>query len=195
LRRRNYHSELINRIATHNDRIAFEILFDLYYKKLLNVAVYYLGANDYADDVVSEVFVKFLSLGSKMKQIQNPEQYFFVATKNQALNYNNKNKKYALNDNQVQLTFSVTENTPEDLMIHKEIVELIKNTVEHFPIKRKIIFQMVREENLTYQEVADQMEISIKAVEKHMHLAIQTFRNNLNNYLKSPALESSSGFK
>lgn len=177
-----YRLELINRIAERNDKHDFNILFDLYYGKLLKVATFFLNSDDYAEDIVSEVFVKFLNLGPKIKQINNPDQYFFIATKNQALSYLKKRKKDHLAINHHQINVSLFTSSPENQMIQKELAQVIESTIQNFPIKRKIIFEMIKDENMSYKEVAQHLDLSIKAIEKHMFLSLKALRASLDQY-------------
>ena len=178
---KKYYRELCQRIASQEDKAAFDLLYNSYHPRLLKVAAYFLGSYTYADDVVSEVFIKFLALGKRMNKIKDPDNYFFVATKNQALTYQQKLHSKFSND-EPQLRISVSNINPENTLIEKEILEIIENTIQKFPTKRKIIFEMIKEENMSYKEVAQNLDLSIKAVEKQMTNAMKALRQALSNY-------------
>ncbi len=178
---KHYYLELCRRIAFKEDKTAFDLLFESYYPKLLKVAAYFLGSYTYADDVVSEVFVKFLAQDEKIAKIKDPDHYFFIATKNQALTYLKKAQE-RWSDAETRLKLTVSNINPENTLIEKEIQEIIEKTIDKFPTKRKIIFEMIKEENLSYKEVAQNLDLSVKAVEKQMNLAMKALRKELTNY-------------
>ena len=169
------------------DKAAFEMIFDAYYSKLLKAAAFFLGAYTYADDVVSEVFMKFLNQGKKITKIKNPDNFFFIATKNQALSYQKKLQRQ-LTDQDSQLRVTVSNINPESKLIEKEILQIIENTITQFPAKRKIIFEMIKEENMSYKEVANKLDLSVKGVEKQMSLAMKSLREALKKYYKDDNL-------
>lgn len=178
---KHYYLELCRRIAFKEDKAAFDLLFESYYPKLIKVAAYFLGSYTYADDVVSEVFVKFLNQGEKIAGIKDPENYFFVATKNHALTYlKQQHEKWTNPETKLKLT--VSNINPENTLIEKEIQEIIEKTIDQFPTKRKIIFEMIKEENMSYKEVAQNLDLTVKAVEKQMNLAMKELRLKLNSY-------------
>ncbi len=176
-----HYYQLCKRII-RNDKAAFDIIFDAYYQKLLKAAAFYLGAYTYADDVVSEVFMKFLDQGKKIANIKNPDNYFFIATKNQALSYQKKLQDKFIDKPDLRVT--VSNINPETTMIEKEILEIIESEIDQFPTKRKIIFEMIKEENLSYKQVAENLDLSVKGVEKQMSLAMKSLREALNRYYK-----------
>lgn len=76
--------------------------------------------------------------------------------------------------------FFRTETTPEDDLISKEAVSEINEAINDLPEKIKIVFKLIREDNLKYKEVAEILGISVKTVESHMTTAVRKLRETLN---------------
>ena len=127
-----------------------------------------------------------------MIKIKDPDNYFFQATKNQALTYLKKSYRDSEIASIAQTKICVHEINPEDFMVQQEMIDVINRTIDLFPTKRKIIFEMIREENMPYKEVADHFNISVKAVEKHMHQAMKDLRESLRKYLSETPKDLSS---
>lgn len=59
----------------------------------------------------------------------------------------------------------------------------INEAVQSLPDQCRRVFQLSRFENLTYNEIAEQLEISVKTIENHMGKALRTMRQQLKDYL------------
>lgn len=55
--------------------------------------------------------------------------------------------------------------------------------MQTLPEQCRLVFQLSRFEELKYQEIADQLQISIKTVENHMGKALKLMREQLKDYL------------
>jgi RNA polymerase sigma-70 factor (ECF subfamily) len=55
--------------------------------------------------------------------------------------------------------------------------------MEALPEQCRLVFKLSRFEELRYQEIADQLSISIKTVENHMGKALKIMREQLKDYL------------
>ena len=69
-----------------------------------------------------------------------------------------------------------------------ETEQQILQAIDALPPKTKLVFSMSRFEELSYKEIADRLDISLKSVEKHMGIALQRLRENLKEYLVGLAL-------
>jgi RNA polymerase sigma-70 factor (ECF subfamily) len=68
-------------------------------------------------------------------------------------------------------------------LLHNELETLAKNAIEQLPPQCQMVFKLSRFENLTYAEIAMQMQISVKTVENHMIKALKVLREKLKEYL------------
>jgi RNA polymerase sigma-70 factor (ECF subfamily) len=82
--------------------------------------------------------------------------------------------KYRLN-----FSFKLESNDTEEQLNYQELKENYEKALAVMPEKRRVVFLMSRMESLTYQEISERLEVSVKAVEKRMNLAIQELRNIL----------------
>jgi RNA polymerase sigma-70 factor (ECF subfamily) len=68
-------------------------------------------------------------------------------------------------------------------MIASELENDIQKAISELPPQCRTIFQMSRFEQLKYQQIADQLNISIKTVENQMGKALKVLRLKLVEYL------------
>jgi len=69
-----------------------------------------------------------------------------------------------------------TGRSPEDMAVFKELKETYKRVLAAMPEKQRVVFLMSRMDELKYHEIAQRLNISIKAVEKRMTKALAEFR-------------------
>ena len=73
------------------------------------------------------------------------------------------------------------EQSPQYALEEKEFKEQLENIIASMPEKQRDVFLMNRIDELTYKEIADRLELSVKAVEKRMHGALSFLRDKVNH--------------
>lgn len=74
---------------------------------------------------------------------------------------------------------SVNNHSPEKQLQYKELKDTYESALANLSEKQRVVFLMSRNEGLKYQEIADRLELSVKAVEKRMSHALSYLRNAL----------------
>ena len=179
--------ELIGRIIKDDDEQAFSMLFHRIYTRLIKFAIYYVRNYQTAEDVVSDVFINFLKKKKDFGSIENVEAFFYTSVRNQSLKYLRKNKyKITLISGASQEDYEIAfTSRPDQDLLDKELLGIISKAVSSLPIQRRVIFEMVKYDQLKYKEVAKILSISQKTVEKHMSLALKIIREVVQDYLES----------
>jgi RNA polymerase sigma-70 factor (family 1) len=165
---------LQNRIALFDDQVAYKELFTEFYSYLNRFAVSYVKSKQIAEEIVSDVFIKVWQKRKDIDKISELRVYLYIATRNTALNYLEKQKKsdtYSIED--FPTAFKSVYYNPEQLMITAEMMINIQRAIDHLPPKCKLIFKLVKEDGLKYKEVAEIMGISDKTVENQLAIALQ----------------------
>jgi len=176
---------ILSRIARHDDEKALKELFDLFYGKLIEVSKFYVNDHFSAQDVVSVVFIKLWNSRADLEKIQNINSYLFVMTKRQSLNYIRDNKKrdfYPLEEWDTQ--GFVELRSPEKQLLSKEFIEILNTAIQDLPSKCRLVYSLVKDEGMKYQEVAELLDISIKTVEMHVGKALKRIKIAFDDYQK-----------
>lgn len=160
-------------------------------RSLHDFACSILKSSEDAEEVVSDFFIVLWQRRALLRTIENPRLYFFIGVKNTALNKLATKKKDVrpLADNWQTTLTSVFFN-PEELLLSTEVVKKIMAAVNDLPPKCKIIFKLIKEENLKYAEVAKLLDISVKTVEAQMAIALRRIKNHSEFKNEFPELHS-----
>ncbi|NML38673.1 sigma-70 family RNA polymerase sigma factor [Chitinophaga sp. G-6-1-13] len=168
--------ELVHLMAA-DDHAAFTEIYNRYWKRLYVLAYDRLHSRELAEDVVQDVFT---GLWQRRSQSVIRSLPAYLATAN----------RYAVFA-QLSKTARVTtvETLPESLQaVTDETAQLhfLQQSMEHqlkqLPEKCRLVFNYSRNAGLTNREIADQLQISEKAVEKHITKALQRLRIQFRNY-------------
>jgi len=83
-----------------------------------------------------------------------------------------------------EISFELEESGPEEDLQFKELQDNYEKVLTKMPEKQRTVFLMSRMEGLTYQEIADRLSLSVKAIEKRMTAALALLRKELKSYEK-----------
>lgn len=176
----------LKEISQSESSDSFRKLYNHYYNKLFRQALFYLNNNpDYAQEVVSDVFVALWQSRKILDTITNPDSYLFIALKHAAARYvekNFKDKTELLTEN-LPDTDSRTENDSDFDLVDTELQNKYKEALDKLPPRCAEVFRLVREERKKYSEVANILGISTKTVENQMNKAIKMLYEELKENL------------
>ncbi len=129
-----------------------------------------------AEDLMQDAFIK---LWDNCKNV-NPSKaksYLMSTANNMFLNQVNHEKVVRKYKNKP--VRDRTTETPEYLMIEEEFLDKIRRTIASLPDKEREVFKLSRFEKMKYAAIAEQLNISIKTVEKRMHNALIIMRKEI----------------
>lgn len=162
------------------DHDSYETLFRLYYAKFVKFADSIIKDRQAAQDLVQEAFIKVWQNREKLDENLSIENYIYVIVKRLVLNYIRDCKEAESIDNE---SAGQIRNNPSDsqdlLLIANETRFRIQNIVENMPAQRKKVFIMSRYRHLSNKEIAEELNITVKAVERHITLALADLRKNI----------------
>ena len=168
--------ELVHRIQFLDDESAFNQLYKLNVVKLYQFAFSFVKEKEIAEEIVNDVFLKVWVDRKKLDTVRNLAVYLYVAVKNASLNYLNRisSKRISfMSAYEQSFELFVVEPNPEQLLIGKEMKISIEQAVNQLPPRCRVIFKMLKEDNLSANEVAQILDISNKTVFAQLSIAIK----------------------
>jgi RNA polymerase sigma-70 factor (ECF subfamily) len=164
---------------------AFDAFFEYYYPKLIQFALVYVNSIPQAEDVVADVLTNILIHRKRVFALEYFEAYLYTSVKNKALSSLKKNHRtvYKPPDFEEIIPKFKSVADPYELLVEKELRTCVHGIIQNLPPKRKMVYGLIREQNFTYRQVADLMEISERTVEVHLKLAIKALREGVEKYL------------
>lgn len=151
-----------------------KLIFNSHFKSLRNFLVFRFKNADFADDIAQNAFVK---LWENCKILKNEQAKSFLFTTAIRLSLNEIKHQKIVSNYEINFTsHSSTKETPQFLLEENEFKIKLEKAINNLPEKQREVFLMHRYENQSYKEIASLLDLSVKAVEKRMHLALLTLR-------------------
>jgi RNA polymerase sigma-70 factor (ECF subfamily) len=186
-----YHiKELFNDIANGDER-SFATVFDLYKKRVFSLALKMLKSETEAEEIVQEVFLSIWQAKARLGTINDPEAYLFTITYNIIYSFLKKASRNRQLLNFIIEHLSQIQNTTDDTISGNETRKLIKEAIYSLPLQQRTVYQLSKQEGLSYDEIATGMKISRNTVRNHLAEAmkrIRTFLKKTNMLLALVAL-------
>ncbi len=158
-------------------------LFQLHYAELCAFARVILKDPDIAEDIVQDVFIKLWAKRAEIRFSPAIRAYLFTATKHACLNHIDKRQRRSeLLNIYLEGMTAYAENV--DAHIHyQDLQQKVAGAIDDLPPRCKEVFVLSRSHFKSHQEIADELGISIKAVEQHIGKALKSLRVSLKDYL------------
>ena len=168
------------KLLQHSDELAFAEIYNRYWKPLYISAHNILQAKEGAQDAVQEVFTS-LWKRRNIVQIQTLQSYLYQAIRFQVL----KAIRAEKTDNNFfnRLAQVSKDILTEDPLLFKELEALYQQLIRSLPPDEQEIFSLHRDAGLTYKQIAEEKNISVKTVEKKMSHALKEIRYGLDDAL------------
>lgn len=187
------HINLFRSLAD-GDENAFGKLYKLYFPRLYSFALKIIQDSALAKDVVQNVFISLWESRNTFRY-DHPEAFLYKMVRNASLNYirhvkvvdNLKIKAKAQFLGEELYHIDMVGNQPY-VLIEKELQEKVVEVMDILPEKCKAVFLLSRIDGLKNHEIADQLGISIKTVEKHISKALSIFREKFADDLVMPLI-------
>jgi RNA polymerase sigma-70 factor (family 1) len=161
------------------NEFVFSNLFKSHVKQLRNFLLYKFGNSNHADDMMQEAFIK-LWQNCKDVPLEKAKSYLYTIASNSSLNI--------IAHEKVKLTYQKnfsgldkTTQSPEFILEEKQFKDKLLKAIDSLNETQRIAFLMHRIDGKKYKEIAEELNISVKAVEKRIHLALIELRKYIDN--------------
>jgi RNA polymerase sigma-70 factor (ECF subfamily) len=174
---------LLSEFQKGNDQ-ALSYIMDHYHKPLCFYA--YSLSNDYdgAKDIVQNIIINLWERRKALPKIKSFKSYLYKSVYNEFLNQIRTSSRMMVFEKEY---FEALKDFVDD---HdesktKQQIALLHNEIEKLSPKCKETFLLCKREGLTYVEIADHLNISIKTVENHMIKAFSILRKKMKEKMNS----------
>lgn len=183
------HLQVFKRVA-ENDVQAYEMLFNEYYHFLCSFAYGHVKERHTAEEIVEDFFVDFWKNRQKLVITTSVRSYFITAVHNRCLNYIQREKSKFVSAHDISNLIDnegivgdklITIQAPS--LLTKELEGILKKAIDNLPENCKKVFLLSRTKDLSYDEIATKMNISVNTVKTQMKIALSKLREDLKDYL------------
>lgn len=154
---------------------AFRLIYQHFFQRLHAFSLGITRSHLQSEEVVSDVFVQLWLRRKEAASINDLNVYLYKAVKNRSLSALSHRAQDLVTAPFDLLPVSVQplEHSAEHSIISKELLLQLQKAIDSLPPRCKMVFKLVREDGLSYKEVAAILNLSVKTVDAQMGIAIR----------------------
>jgi RNA polymerase sigma factor (sigma-70 family) len=163
-----------------------ENLYHSYRASLLKYLVGMLpGGRQDALEILHETYVRLLQHDDLERLRENPRAYIFTIATNLVTDWlrRRNSRRQDLHDSFDEFEFPSDEMTPTRALNWEQSLAQLKAALMQLPVQTRQIFLLSRFDELTYPEIAQNLNISTRTVERHMSAAFTALQHSLEDFL------------
>jgi len=170
----NYTDAQLLELLAHDDRAAFDAIYDRYWEVMYQGAYRRLRNKQQCREIIQDVFVDLWLRRGKV-DINNIKAYLLTAVRFQIYKLAPKEKAaHAFLEPHETMAASLCG--AEANLIEKEFMRFVRSWLEVLPQKRRKVFLMHIDDNLSTKEIAELLCVSQKTVQNQLGTAMQSLR-------------------
>ena len=176
-------------IASNRQIDAFKEIFYKFHGRLVLFANKFTGDMQVSQDLVQDAFLKLWEKSESLSSVESPKAYLFTAVRNNCYNHlRHMNIKKATDDllvhkiNDLENSLYFDPDDPLKSLLETEITDKIEEIIGLMPEKCRQVYRLSRQEYKKNSQIAEEMGISVKMVEKYVSKALLLLRKGLLEY-------------
>lgn len=175
-----YDIKILLRHIAEDEEQAFRAVFDHYKVPFHATAFKMTRSADIAEEIVQEVFVTLWIKRKLIAVAKKPENYVFTILHNCIYSHFRKLVLERQLKSKIAQMDEKSENPVETLLLEKENRTILEKIINQLPPQQKVIYRLAKQEGVSREDIAKQLNISPNTVRNHLATAV----DHLRTYLK-----------
>lgn len=162
----------------------FEQFYAANFPRVKNFARLLTKSEEDAEDIAQNIFLKLWTRPELWQEQENMTSYLYTVTRNEIFNlFKHQKVEHEYEDKMIKAQL-IGELCDEDTSLlenlyYKEVLLLIKMSLNQLPPRRRQVFEMSRFEGLSHKEIAEKLQIPLRTVEDHIYKTLTELRKVL----------------
>jgi len=184
-----YDVALMMRVKETGDTAAFEEIVERHQHAVVGTVAKMLGGMAGAEDIAQEVFIRLWKCSKRYERKAKFTTFLFTITRNLVFNESRKRSKrktYSMEEREEQSHMQVADDpvsSPDNSMLQAEMRKAVDKAIQDLPEKQRMAVVLRRYEQLSYEEIADVLDLTVSAVKSQLFRARATLRDALQHYM------------
>ncbi|SDD77741.1 RNA polymerase sigma-70 factor, ECF subfamily [Mucilaginibacter pineti] len=171
---------LIQKCREGNSK-AFDQLFFRYFSRLYKYTIHHTGNEQLAEELVMDLMLWIWNKKETIEVKGDLSSYLFKAIKNAIYNHFRKIELDTIPIDLIIVDPPAYDNI-DDQIAARELEEEYQLSLTMLTPQRRKVFELSREQDMTYAEIAGHLNLSVKTVEAHVSASLQFMRKRFKNY-------------
>jgi len=156
---------------------AFDKVYNHYLHSIYSFVIKFVKSPELTKDLTQEIFIRIWENRSRLSKVKSFRAYLFVTARNHVLNFLREASSSNVILTEIINSYASPQGANE--MISKEYEQWLHNVLESMSPQMRAAFKLCREQNKSYDEVADLLQITKNTVKKHMVRSMRVIKGRL----------------
>ena len=173
--------------ARQGDERAYGALLEKYERAVFSICLRMVRNRDLAADLAQESFIKVFSMLERYNPAYAFSSWLFKITSNLCIAHLRRRRveTYAMDDpidgekGEIQRQYESPDPNPHEQLVTSEKMKRLNDAIEQLPEHYRIMLILRHQENLSYEEIAQSLEIPLGTVKARIHRAREMLRSGL----------------
>ncbi len=176
-----YDADLVRQFRLDPDR-AIERIFHEYYEEVCRHIYRLIPVRETCQDIAQTIFLELWQKRRNLAIRTSIGAYLHKMALSRSLNYIRDNKKH-LHDPEEESVGEATFSTgPLQQLLENELQQVVSDGIDRLPERCRLVFVLSRFENMSYKEISEALNISVKTVENQISKALEILRIAIREY-------------
>ena len=178
----NHSDQELLALLEQGSEAAFAEVYERFRPQVRRFAMRVAKSNEAADEIVQNVLLKLWNQRDRVSAIKNIHGWLNRVTTNEALDFLKKVAREKALAGQVWMHMQSEPAYAENDYVLKDYLKLIADVVQLLPAQQQKIYRLSREQYLTYEQIAEELDISPNTVRNHMAAALDNIRKHMSKH-------------
>jgi RNA polymerase sigma-70 factor, ECF subfamily len=187
--------QLLLQKIKQGDEKAFQYVFETHYGLLCSIASEFLKDDFLAETIVGDVILYLWEKRETIEIKSSLRSYLIKAVRNKCLNY--QQLQYVVKETRFpekeelldsEGNYIISDSHPLATLLEKELEIEIEKSINSLSDECRKVFELSRFEQLKYEDIAVELNISVNTVKYHIKNALSKLRADLSKYISAWAL-------
>ena len=174
----SYEQTLVQKIRC-GDESAFREAFYAYKDRLFSFCYRFTRSEELAEELVHDALLKVWANRQNLDEQQSFIGYLYTITRNNALNYLKKKAAEETLKKKIQPHLISWHNDTEENLHYANLQQIANLAVDQLPVQQQRIFRMSRDQHMTHEEIAQNLNLSPHTVRNHIIKALHSIKKYL----------------
>ncbi|WP_342329146.1 RNA polymerase sigma-70 factor [Pedobacter sp. FW305-3-2-15-E-R2A2] len=161
---------------------AYNVLFKRYYDPLYGYALKNVKEAEIAEELTMDVMLGLWKTKGAVSIEDNLKAYLYRSVKNAIYNHYRKKILNTVSLELISEDSNHTSRSADHELDSKELEQVYRQKLNQLSPQRRKVYEMSREENMTYSEIARNLDLSVNTVENYMVASLNFFRKQLKEH-------------
>ena len=151
------------------DRDAFRDLFEAHKDRVYTIAFHYSGDEAMAHDVTQQVFLKLFTAITQFQENSQFTTWLYRIVANACTDEHRKRRRFVPFSPEVEVRTMVGKSTQEESYHRRQVADSVRGAIAELTPKLRLPILLKYVEGLSYDEIAESLDISIGTVSSRLN--------------------------